>query len=513
MKTYTVQRGGRRASAWLAVLALALATLAPAAFAARNVEFESVVQHVSAALRSRPRHRRLLGASLLLVRGVDPVGSKGMHLALFDIDGEPSAADRERVGAALQAALGAPWQMIAHSTSKYGEKESWVYARPDGPRMTTVVCLLERGQATLVMAQADPQGILNSLQERGIVIWSNKTVVRGLWSGLGDGSGFGPGIAFETPTGQVNMLQLHGSAQVTYESYFESTLGFRFDPTGGDMQTFSLDLTGRYRVHPEEDFFGQGPLSPAQRTMYDLQERGLALTFGVRPARAWNFGIGEDYSGNRVFGGRDSRYANAQAVFSPLLVPGLARGANLLGTFAFAEYDSRDFPRSPHRGAYLRLSASDNDGTGRSDYGFWDYQADARAYLPLTHSSDVLAWRFLGLWNRPKAGATVPFFRLARLGDSSTLRGYRPYRFYGLNAVTSSLEYRHYFDDDFGAFIFGDAGQVYDRRSELTRSNMRATWGMGLLFNDGRKKTSFKLFFGSTSDEGHRWFLTLGPTF
>ncbi len=119
----------------------------------------------------------------------------------------------------------------------------------------------------------------------------------------------------------------------------------------------------------------------------------------------------------------------------------------------------------------------------------------------------------MGIWNRPKAGELVPFFELARLGDSSTLRGYRPYRFYGLNAVTSSLEYRHYFDDDFGAFIFGDVGQVYDRRSELTRANMRATWGAGLLFNDGREKTSFKLFFGSTSDEGHRWFLTLGPTF
>ncbi|MGH9542248.1 MAG: hypothetical protein ACRD2H_10240 [Terriglobales bacterium] len=33
------------------------------------------------------------------------------------------------------------------------------------------------------------------------------------------------------------------------------------------------------------------------------------------------------------------------------------------------------------------------------------------------------------------------------------------------------------------------------------------------VFNDGRKRTSFKLILGSTSEGGHRWFSTLGPTF
>jgi outer membrane protein assembly factor BamA len=403
--------------------------------------------------------------------------------------------------------------MVAHTTSKYGDEESWIYARPDGSRMKTIVCLLENGQATLVTSHANPQTMLNSLDERGITIWTNEGEVRGLWGGLGDGSGFGPGIAFETPNGPINVLELHGSTQVTYRRYLESTLGFRIDPTGGNMQTFTLDLTGRYRVHPDEDFFGLGPSSPAQRAMYDLQERGLALTFGIRPRRRLNFGIGEDYSGNRVFGGQDHREANAQTVFSPQLVPGLARGANLLSSFAFAEYDGRDYPDSAHRGIYVRLFGSDNDSTGNSNYDFWNYEADVRGYLPLTHYNDVLAWRGLSIWNITKGGAEVPFFRLARLGDSSTLRGYRPYRFYGLNAVTSSLEYRHYFDTDFGVFLYGDVGQVYDHRSELTRSNMRATWGAGVLCNDGRKHTEFKLFFGETSDEGHRWFLTLGPTF
>ncbi|MGH9487498.1 MAG: BamA/TamA family outer membrane protein [Terriglobales bacterium] len=498
-------------------LVLVLTACAPALQAQKTAmsaaAFARLSRRVSLALHARPHHHRLLGASQLVIRGAGHIGSKGTHVALFDLPGAPTRSERARLNAALVAALTPPWQLLRHHTARYGETETWIFAHPQGTRVTTVVCLLERGQATLVMANAAPEAVLDSLQGEGIVLWSRKSVVRGLWGGLGDGSGFGPGIAFATPAGSINLVQVHGSAQVTTRSYLKTTLGFRVDPTGGDLQTFSLDITGRYQVSPDVDFFGLGPNSPAQRAMYDLQERGLRLTLGVRPARALRFGAGEDYSGNRVFGGGEGGYADAQTAFSPSVVPGLARGANLLSTFGFLQYDTRDFPLSPHRGVYLRLSAADNGGTDHSGFGFWHYQADARGYLPLTPFSDVLAWRGLSTWNIAKAGEQVPFFEMAQLGDSATLRGYRPYRFYGLNAITSSLEYRHYFSDSFGAFLFGDIGQVYDVRSQLTRSNMRTTWGAGLLFNDSRRKTFFKIYFGITSGEGHRWFLTQGPTF
>jgi hypothetical protein len=511
-------RRGRRGPSRVAQAAvmLAFAGLVPArAQSARSpgADFAGVARAVSLALHSRPRHRQLLGASQLLIRGADPLQAGHARIALFDLRSEPTAAERRRVRAALRHALPAPWQLVAQRRSKYGEQQTWVYARPDGRRLRTLVCRLERGQATLVMARADPQAVLDSLEGHGIVIWSHKSLVRGLWSGLGDGSGFGPGIAFHTPSGPLNLLQVHGSAQVTYERYLKTTLGFRFDPTGGDMRTFSVDVTGQYRDYPEVDFFGQGPNSPTQRTMFDLQDRGVAATFAVRPARIVRFGAGEEYSGTRIFGGEGEGYANAQTAFSLQATPGLARGANLLSSFAYLQIDTRDYPFSPHSGVYLRLAAADNNGAGHSGFGYWHYRADARGYLPLTSTSDVLAARVLSIWNIAKAGEAVPFFRLARLGDSSTLRGYRPYRFYGRNAVESSLEYRHYFDDDIGAFLFGDVGQVYDTGSELTRANMRATWGAGLLFNDNRRRTFFKIFFGVTRDEGHRWFLTLGPTF
>ncbi len=505
--------GVRNVFRFMPMVALAaIAVPLPLCAASPKSAFKIAVHRVSLVLHVHPRHRRLLGASALLIRGVDLIGSRHVHLEIFDLYGEPSRAERARIGAALHSSLPAPWQLIAHRVSRYGRRETWIYGLAQGNRMTTLICLLERGQATMVMANANPQTLLDNLQGPGIVLWRKKMLVRGLWGGLGDGSGYGPGFAFRTPSGPFNLVQLHGSTQVTTYKYLKSTLGFRFDPTGGDMRTYSLDLTGHYFVGPDEDFFGIGPNSPAQRTEYDLQQRGAKLTLGVRLARALRLGVGEQVSDTRIFGGEGEGEANAQLVFSSVNVPGLARGANLYGAFAFFQVDTRDYPQSPHRGIFLRLSGSDNNGMGHSHFGFWRLSLDGRGYLPLTHH-DVLAGRVLSIWNLVKAGDQVPFFDLAKIGDSSILRGYRPYRFQGLNAVAASLEYRHYFGNDFGVFLFNDLGQVYDTRSQLTRSNLRATWGAGLLFNDSRRKTDIKLFFGVTRHEGHRWFLTLGPTF
>jgi hypothetical protein len=495
-------------------LLVVLATLGLTSSAwATDHEFDLVVERVSAALHKRPQYRRLLGATALVVRGADPTPAAGLHLAMFDTRHEATGDERQRVADALSQTLLPPWQLVVHKTARHGDQETWVYARQDGTRIKMLVSALENGQATLVTVRVKPDAVVSGLDhEQVTTIWSNQSDVKCLWSGVGDGSGFGPGIAFQTADGPVNLLQLHGSGQVTYRHYLDTTLGARLDPTGHDMRIFSLDLTGRYRVRPEEDFFGIGPTSPAERTMYDLQERGLRLTLGAQAEKWLKFGIGEDYSGNRVFGGRAEGYANAQQTFASALVPGLARGANLFSSFTFAELDKRDYPDNAHKGAFLRLSAADYDGTGHSNWGFWNYTADARAYVPLTRYNDVLAWRGLGMWNAAKGGAEIPFFMLARLGDSSTLRGYRPYRFYGRNALTSSLEYRHFFDCDWGVFGFTDVGQVFDLPAQLTRRNMRLTWGGGLLFGSGRRHIENKLFFGKT-DEGHRWFLTWGPTF
>ncbi|MGH2470213.1 MAG: hypothetical protein ACRDGF_09070, partial [Chloroflexota bacterium] len=147
-------------------LSVMLAVCAPAALQAQKAapsaaDFAAISHRVALALHAHAHHHRLLGASQLVIRGAGHIGSRGTHVALFDLPGEPTRSERARLNAALTAALAPPWQQVRHHTSRYGEKETWVFAQPHGANVTTVVCLLERGQATLVMANADPQAVLD----------------------------------------------------------------------------------------------------------------------------------------------------------------------------------------------------------------------------------------------------------------------------------------------------------------------------------------------------------------
>ncbi len=345
--------------------------------------------------------------------------------------------------------------------------------------------------------------------ERVRIILSNP-YIRPLFGSLGDGSGFGGGVELSTANRLMENTRLFFSTHWTTRQYMETLAGIKTDPTGGKI--FTLELTARYRLRPQEYFFGLGPNSTfSQKTNYDLQERGVGLAASLQLHKRVRVGIGVDYSSVRIFGGEDEEFPATQQLFGSSKLPGLAEGAALLGSFAFAEFEGRDEPAHPRKGAYLSLVASSNDGVGRGDFGFFSYQADARGYIPLGSERRVLALRLLGLFNDPKGGSEIPFFRLARLGNSQTLRGFDTNRFYGRNAVAANIEYRYELVRGIEAVLFTDLGQVYKHPSEFNRGNFRATFGGGLQL--ASKKSTFFRFLIGKSSEGGRFFFGFGPTF
>ncbi len=345
--------------------------------------------------------------------------------------------------------------------------------------------------------------------ERVRIILSNP-YIRPLFGSLGDGSGFGGGVALSTADRLTENARLFFSTHLTTRQYLETLAGIQTDPTGGKV--FNLELTTRYRLRPQEYFFGLGPKSAfSQQTNYDLQERGVGLTASLQPHKRVRVGLGVDYSSVRIFGGQDQEFPTTQQLFGSSRLPGLAEGAALLGAFAFAEFEGRDEPGHPRKGAYLSLVASSNDSVGRGDFGFVSYQADARGYIPLGSERRLLALRLLGLFNDPKGGSQIPFFRLARLGNSQTLRGFDTNRFYGRHAVAANIEYRYELIRGIEAVLFTDLGQVYNRRSEFNKENFRATFGGGLQFVS-QKNTLFRFLIGK-SGEGVRLLFGFGPTF
>ena len=330
------------------------------------------------------------------------------------------------------------------------------------------------------------------------------------FGGIGDGSGFGLGVEFTNNTSKPSNVRLSSVLHATFRQYVLATAGISVDPTNGQRERFQIDLTGRYQLRPRDNFYGIGPNSfRSNRSNYDLQERGLNVAAGWKVAKALRIGAGLDFAAARVFDGQDPRFAKTPQLFPTL--PGLTRGASLLSPQVFAELDLRDNPGNARKGAYANFVASSNDSVGKDDFGFVNLKLDARGYLPLGTPRRVLAARLIGNFNNPKGGSAIPFFRLAHIGDTQTMRGYRQFRFYGRNALAANIEYRFELIPGIGALAFTDIGQVFDRRAELTIENMRATYGGGIEFKS-KKATLFRILIAK-SPEGARVIIGFGPTF
>jgi len=330
---------------------------------------------------------------------------------------------------------------------------------------------------------------------------------RFLYGGLGEGSGIGGGFQVATANLISPNVEVIGSARVTFKRYFETRTTLLLDPTGGEKRRFRLVASGRYQLRPEEDFSGIGPFSSVtDRSTYDLQERSARFGAELQPHRRVLFGAGAGYSSISIFAGKDDRFPTTQQLFTPAEVPGL-RGAQLYGPYAFLELEGRDSSSDPRSGAWLGLSLGDNRSAGGERFDFMHYRLDGRAYLALGNKRRVLAVRVLGLFNDPRGAAAVPFFRMARLGDYETLRGYSSHRFYGNNAFSGNVEYRWQLVHQLRAFLFGDFGQVFDRATQLRAENLRATFGGGFEARPTDAFT-FRIFVGKSPEET-RVFLKL----
>ncbi|HVF26753.1 MAG TPA: BamA/TamA family outer membrane protein [Pyrinomonadaceae bacterium] len=348
----------------------------------------------------------------------------------------------------------------------------------------------------------------------------NNPSIRPTFGGLGDGSGFGAGVYLSTANRLSENYKLFFSAHATMKSYVETLAGAEFTPknfAGGRMR---FDLVGRYRLRPQENFWGTGTNSSrSDRATYRLSEQGVRAESSVRVARPLRVGALVDYSSSTVTNGRSGRFAGVGERFGVADLPGFGSRVALFGAGFFAEYEGRDQPANPHAGFYARVAATSNDSVGRGDYGFVNYSMDARGYVPLGTKRRTLALRLLGDFNDAKGGSDVPLFRLARLGDSETLRGYATHRFHGRNAVHGTIEYRYQLASSFEpgglggieAVAFTDAGQVFNNRREFSLKNLRATWGGGLQFASQRSAL-FRVLY-ARSPEGGRVMFSFGPSF
>ena len=331
------------------------------------------------------------------------------------------------------------------------------------------------------------------------------------YNGLGDDAGFGGGLLYSRRLFDRDLkmnLTLLGSVK----AYQEHALQLEWPGLTSGRDGFALDF--RFRSRPGEDFYGLGADSlRGNRSSFFLRQTSAEWGYTRHWSPRWRTGAALGYASTRLSAGRDRATASPESVFDLDRLPGYRSGADLASFKFTLEHDTRsgreeEFLRGSGRERMTVGLVRSVDGT---PFEYLTYSALVERYIPVLRERSELALRVQGDFNDPRAGRQAPFFNLARLGGSGSLRGFRENRFFDHNALLLNTEYRYALNSNLEAVLFTDVGQVFNKARDLTRRSLRAAYGFGFRFKT-RKGVAMRLE-AARGDEGMQWYLKFNSLF
>jgi outer membrane protein assembly factor BamA len=253
-------------------------------------------------------------------------------------------------------------------------------------------------------------------------------------------------------------------------------------------------------------YYGPGADSEKTgRSDYRLEDTNLELRPGIRPFRGLRMGAIGSYLMVNVGPGHASQYISSEQQYGPKVAPGIDKQANFLRGGGFVEYDWRDRGSHPTSGGrysaqYVRFL--DRDSTNSS---FFRLDLSATQHIPLFNRTRVITVRGASSLTNPGSGQRVPFYLQPTLGGWDSLRGYRPYRFYGNNSVLVNAEHRWELSPILDLVAFSDAGKVFARWSQWNLHSLESDVGFGLRLRY-RTHTVFSFDTGFSHEGFQIWF-------
>jgi hypothetical protein len=266
-----------------------------------------------------------------------------------------------------------------------------------------------------------------------------------------------------------------------------------------------------HRWAPKFDFFGVGPDSRrADRSDFRQRDTLYELVAGWRLLPTLTvMARGGHYEG-AIGSGDDDSLPNVETVFDPTDAPGLSTiPLEFIRFGVSAVLDTRDVLKNPHRGAVVSAAWTRYDQRNGSTYTFDRYGLDARGFVSLGHPQRVLALR--GYFSRDSTeGGGVPFYLMAFLGSSHTLRAYTSQRFRGEKLALLQAEYRWEAAPAIELAAFVDAAKVAARASDAF-GDFKTDAGIGLRFKS-HEATLLRMDF-AWGDERFRFLFRFSPSF
>ena len=315
----------------------------------------------------------------------------------------------------------------------------------------------------------------------------------------GSGFGFGLGYTYRPTTkggysepGRPNAIDFEVGAAYSTRDYYETNAVVQWRNIGASI--VNAAWRAKYHEDPEEDFFGLGPQSErGDRTNYLYREFEGTTDLWLSPAKGVRVGGSASYLTPSVGSGRDPRFASLEEVFDPFTIAGFQGGQrNFLRVDAFLDYDRRDNSSYPRAGSFVGMKISDYSDRDLDRFNFRRLELNAEQYVPFDNRYKVLALGANVVLTDADANNSVPFYFMPDLGGPQRLRGFREHRFRDNNSIVATAEYRWEAWWALDVAVFGDAGKVVARRSDINLKNLEGTYGIGFRLHS-KKAFAFRL--------------------
>lgn len=330
--------------------------------------------------------------------------------------------------------------------------------------------------------------------------------------GIGEGAGFGAGPAYRY---NAAGFDLKTSAAISTKQYQIAEASLRFPGTLGQDDYIRsrgpyIEVDGRYRDLPQEDFFGLGAASDAEMRSNFAQTDWTGRATGGYQRGLFSAGVTAGYLQLENSAGEDSRFPTVLELFEPSELPGVNRDAAFTVIEPFLSFSSVDRSVNDRSGGVYRLSAAQYHNHEGGAYSFRRWEADLRQYIGFQKDSRSVALRAWAVSNTPDDGAAVPFYLQPTLGGARSLRGYRTFRYRDRSALLLQAEYRWRINEFVHGALFYDTGAVAPTLRDLGR--LERNYGFGLRAG-GRMGSAFRFDVALGGREGRRYLLRFDDAF
>jgi outer membrane protein assembly factor BamA len=329
---------------------------------------------------------------------------------------------------------------------------------------------------------------------------------------IGEGAGFGAGPAFRY---NATRFDFKTSAAVSMKTYFIGEASLRFPGTLGHNEYIRprgpyLELYGRRRDFPQEDFFGLGSDSQSsQRSNYAQRDSFGEITAGFERGLL-KTGVGFGYLDVSIGDGTDTGMPSSLDVFGPDELPGAADRPRFAVIQPFLEFATVDRSVNDRSGGIYRVSVAQYRDQDLDRYSFVRWDSDVRHYVSFARDTRTVALRAFAASAHAGEGQEVPFYMQPTLGGARSLRGYQTFRYRDQAAVLLQAEYRWRINEFVTGALFYDTGAVGGSPTELGR--FEHNYGIGLRAGS-RMGSAFRVDFAFGGREGNRVLIRFDDVF